>query len=89
MWVGKYLSKNIIKTRVSVKKCHVVSLALKNIMPTCLKCMQTEVNFFSVPWTRTLFPINVNGVLESFLVCVNFLENYQMLLKFMLYRAAI
>jgi len=34
--------------------------------------MKTEVNAFSVPWTRKLFPLILNGVLENVLVCAQF-----------------
>jgi len=34
--------------------------------------MITEVNPFSDPWTRTGFPLHLNGVLENVLVCVQF-----------------
>jgi len=36
------------------------------------KCMKTEVNPFSVPWTRKKFPHTLNGVLENVLVCAHF-----------------
>jgi len=34
--------------------------------------MTTEVNLFSVPWTRKLFPLILNCVLENVLVCAQF-----------------
>jgi len=34
--------------------------------------MKTEVNPFSVPWTRKGFPIILNGELEKLLVCAQF-----------------
>jgi len=46
-----------------------------NIMTIYLKdeiCMKTEVNAFSVTWTRKLFPLILNGVLENVLVCAQF-----------------
>ena len=48
---------------------------LKSIMTTYLKyvkCMKTEVNPFSVLWTRHWFPLMLNGVLENVLVCTHF-----------------
>jgi len=35
-------------------------------------CMKIGVNQFSVPWTRKLFPLTMNGVSENFLVCAQF-----------------
>jgi len=37
-----------------------------------LKCMKTEVIHFSVPWTRTRFPLILNEVLKNALVCAHF-----------------
>jgi len=34
--------------------------------------MKTEVNAFSVPWTRKLISLILNGVLENVLVCAQF-----------------
>jgi len=37
--------------------------------------LKTEVNPFSVPWTRTRFPLLLNGVWKKFLVCAQFSLN--------------
>jgi len=34
--------------------------------------MKTDVNPFSAPWTRKLFSLLLNGVLEIVLVCAQF-----------------
>jgi len=34
--------------------------------------MKTEENPFSVPWTKKLFPLLLNDVLENVLVCAQF-----------------
>ena len=59
------------------EECHDAEcLTLKNIMTTYLyineKCMKTEVNPFSVSWTRKWFPVILNGVLEKVLVSAQF-----------------
>jgi len=62
----------------------------KNRMATYLKdeeCMKTDVNPFSVPWTRKRFPIIMNGVCPG--LCTLFFKTSTSYLKFMLYYAVI
>jgi len=44
----------------------------KNILKHDVQCMQTEINLFSVPWTRLCLRLKFNGVLENVLVSVQF-----------------
>jgi len=60
---------------VSVKKCDAECLNLKtNIFKKDEKCMKTEVNPCSVPWTRKWLPLIFNGVMENVL-CTIFFQN--------------
>ena len=52
-----------------------------NIFKKRCKYLKTEVNLCSVPWTRTLFPLSLNDVLENVLVCKQFSSNYPMVPK--------
>jgi len=79
--------KVLIYTLVTVKKCHVESLTLWNIMTTYLKEFQTHENWCKpifVPWTKKWFPLhlyvvlkiswfvnNVHGLLDSYLYFSN------------------
>jgi len=54
--------------------------------------MNTEVDPFSVSWTRKLFPLMLNGVLENVLVCAEYsskLAHSRAYIKLMLYHAVI
>ena len=43
------------------------------------KYMKSEVNPFSVPCTRTIFSLLLNGILENVLVCAQVKKNKQIL----------
>ena len=54
--------------------------------------MKTEVNLFSILWTRTSFPLTINGVLENVLVCAQiFIETSKcyLIIMFMVYHTVI
>jgi len=58
-----------------VKKCDVECLSLKSFIKKTFKTRKgrtTEVNPFSIPWTRKRFFFILNGVLENVLVCAQF-----------------
>jgi len=51
--------------------------------------MKTEVNLFSVPWTRKGFPLRLNAVLENTLVCVDLCGKLAIYLNVTLYHAVV
>jgi len=50
MQESTYLKK--IKASVSLKKCHDEFLTNENALKQGVECMKTEVNLFSITWTR-------------------------------------